>query len=186
MHPSAPGSRSKCRGAPFLLRFPAFSQKEQNGPFFTFPWRFQKAFTSTCGGGGLPSPKNYFFVFAGAPRRPATPGIPALRARDSSSAVRSGEWPAWFSFWFSVRFSGRWRAPAKGTAWAGFNSKILLLLHHEPGTHPAGSQPPSAIPLTQAVLSRPRTVGSHRSSVGGNKRAEGVPRSKACTVPFIE
>ena len=25
----------------FLLRFPAFSQKEQNGPFFTFPWRFQ-------------------------------------------------------------------------------------------------------------------------------------------------
>ena len=26
----------------FLLRFPAFSQKEQNGPFFTFPWRFQK------------------------------------------------------------------------------------------------------------------------------------------------
>jgi hypothetical protein len=30
--------------------------------------------------------------------------------------VRSGEWPAWFSFWFS----GCWRALlAKGTAWAG-------------------------------------------------------------------
>ena len=26
----------------FLLRFPAFSQKEKIGPFFTFPWRFQK------------------------------------------------------------------------------------------------------------------------------------------------
>ena len=26
----------------FLLRFPAFSQKEQNRPFFAFPWRFQK------------------------------------------------------------------------------------------------------------------------------------------------
>ena len=25
----------------FLLRFPAFSQKEQNGPFFTFSWLFQ-------------------------------------------------------------------------------------------------------------------------------------------------
>ena len=25
----------------FLLRFPAFSQKEQNGPFFAFSWRFQ-------------------------------------------------------------------------------------------------------------------------------------------------
>ena len=35
------------------------------------------------------------------------------------STVRSGEWPAWLSFWFS----GRWRALAKGTAWAGFYSK---------------------------------------------------------------
>ena len=32
----------------FLLRFPAFSQKEQNGPPFTFPWRFQK-FLATLG-----------------------------------------------------------------------------------------------------------------------------------------
>ena len=39
-------------------------------------------------------------------------------------AVRSGEWPAWFSFWFS----GRWQALAKGTAWAGFYSVILRLL----------------------------------------------------------
>ena len=31
------------------------------------------------------------------------------------STVRSDEWPAWFSFWFS----GCWRALAKGTAWAG-------------------------------------------------------------------
>ena len=30
----------------FLLRFPAFSQKEQNGPFFTFPWRFQTFLTA--------------------------------------------------------------------------------------------------------------------------------------------
>ena len=30
----------------FLLRFPAFSQKERNGPFFTFPWRFQKFLTA--------------------------------------------------------------------------------------------------------------------------------------------
>ncbi len=30
--------------------------------------------------------------------------------------MRSDEWPAWFSFWFS----GCWRALAKGTAWAGF------------------------------------------------------------------
>ena len=30
--------------------------------------------------------------------------------------MRSDEWPAWFSFCFS----GRWRALAKGTAWAGF------------------------------------------------------------------
>ena len=32
------------------------------------------------------------------------------------STVRSDECPAWFSFWFS----GRWRALAKGTAWADF------------------------------------------------------------------
>ena len=30
----------------FLLRFPAFSQKEQNGPSFTFPWRFQTFLTA--------------------------------------------------------------------------------------------------------------------------------------------
>ena len=50
LYPSASGSRSKCRGAPFFLpRFPAFSQKEQNGPsFFTFSWRFQKVFNSTA------------------------------------------------------------------------------------------------------------------------------------------
>ena len=30
----------------FLLRFPAFSQKEQNGPFFAFSWRFQKPLTA--------------------------------------------------------------------------------------------------------------------------------------------
>jgi len=36
--------------------------------------------------------------------------------------VRSDEWPAWFCFWFS----GRWRALAKGTAWAGFYCAI----HH--------------------------------------------------------
>ena len=47
-----------------------------------------------------------------------------LRAPSSTAArpdpppcvqtVRSGEWPAWFFFWFS----GRWRAFAQGTAWA--------------------------------------------------------------------
>ena len=40
------------------------------------------------------------------------------------STVRSDEWPAWFSFWFS----GCWRALAKGTAWAFFYCVILLLL----------------------------------------------------------
>ena len=45
------------------------------------------------------------------------------RAADPPT-VRSGEWPAWFSFWFS----GCWRALAKGTAWAGFYCVILLLL----------------------------------------------------------
>ena len=39
------------------------------------------------------------------------------------STARSGEWPAWFSFWFS----GCWRALAKGTAWAVFYCVILLL-----------------------------------------------------------
>ena len=40
------------------------------------------------------------------------------------STVRSGEWPAWFSF----LFSGRWRSLAKGTAWAFFYCAITLLL----------------------------------------------------------
>ena len=42
---------------------------------------------------------------------------------DRPSTVRSGEWPAWFSFWFS----GCWWALAKGTAWAGFYCAIQ---HH--------------------------------------------------------
>ena len=42
------------------------------------------------------------------------------------STVRSDEWAAWFSFWFS----GYWRALAKGTAWAGFYCAILLLLEN--------------------------------------------------------
>ena len=40
------------------------------------------------------------------------------RAQPWPSTARSGEWPAWFSFWFS----GCWRALAKGTAWAGLLS----------------------------------------------------------------
>ena len=32
----------------FLLRFPAFSQKEQNGPFFTFSWLFQTFLKALC------------------------------------------------------------------------------------------------------------------------------------------
>ena len=44
--------------------------------------------------------------------------------RDRPPTVRSDEWPAWFSFWFS----GCWRALAKGTVWAGFYCAILLLL----------------------------------------------------------
>ena len=46
-------------------------------------------------------------LHAGRPVRPST--------------VRSDEWPAWFSFWFS----GCWRALAKGTAWAGFSPPVL-------------------------------------------------------------
>ena len=47
-----------------------------------------------------------------------------LITKNWPSTVRSEEWPAWFSFWFS----GCWRALAKGTAWAGFYCAILLLL----------------------------------------------------------
>ena len=50
--------------------------------------------------------------------------VPVASARPRPSTVRSDEWPAWFSFWFS----GCWRALAKGTAWAGFYCVILLLL----------------------------------------------------------
>ena len=39
---------------------------------------------------------------------------------NSRSAVRSGQWPAWFSFWFS----GCWRALAKGSARAGLYCAI--------------------------------------------------------------
>ena len=44
--------------------------------------------------------------------------------------LRSVEWPAWFSFWFS----GCWRALAKGTARVGFDCEILLLLRSPHGT----------------------------------------------------
>ena len=44
----------------------------------------------------------------------------------AARAARSGEWPAWFSFWFS----GCWRALAKGTVWAGFYRAIRH--HHGP------------------------------------------------------
>ena len=40
-------------------------------------------------------------------------GTKAQRSHLRPSTVRSDEWPAWFSFWFS----GCWRALAKGTAW---------------------------------------------------------------------
>ena len=42
------------------------------------------------------------------------------------STVRFGDWPAWFSFWFS----GRWRALSKGTARAGFYRTVLLSTLH--------------------------------------------------------
>ena len=40
------------------------------------------------------------------------------------STARSGEWPAWFFFWFS----GCWRALAKGTAWAGFPKAQFIII----------------------------------------------------------
>ena len=46
-----------------------------------------------------------------------------MRFHRRPSTVRSDEWPAWFSFWFS----GCWRALAKGTAWAGLYCAVLLL-----------------------------------------------------------
>ena len=49
---------------------------------------------------------------------------PARHAPPHASTVRSDEWPAWFSLWFS----GCCRSLAKGTAWAGFYCSILLLL----------------------------------------------------------
>ena len=48
--------------------------------------------------------------------------------------MRSDEWPAWFSFWFS----GCWRALAKGTAWAGFYCVITT--------------PPSLLPYFAVTL----------------------------------
>ena len=44
--------------------------------------------------------------------------------------MRSDEWPAWFSFWFS----GCWRALAKGTALAGFYCAIIS---GHPGLRPS-------------------------------------------------
>ena len=59
----------------FLLRFPAFSQKEQNGPFFTFSWRFQKAFTSP----GLYIPSTARSMMAGRPVFPGADGCLPIR-----------------------------------------------------------------------------------------------------------
>ena len=60
--------------------------------------------------------KRFAFIQRQFPRA----GMPSLPVPWSSTA-RSGEWLAWFSFWFSER----WRALSKGTAWAGllFNSQ---------------------------------------------------------------
>ena len=58
--------------------------------------------------------KNFSFVVF--PARTTEPAA-VLALRQMSCPSRSGEWPAWFSFWFS----GCWRALATcGTAWAGF------------------------------------------------------------------
>ena len=70
------------------------------------------------------------------------------------STVRSGEWPAWFSFWFS----GRWRAPlAKGTAWAGFYCAILLLLL----SHKFRAFRTNSAPTHRAWVGRPRRNQLH-------------------------
>ena len=63
-------------------------------------------------------------------RRPGVSGV-------WPSTVRSGEWPAWFFFWFS----GRWRALAKGTAWAGFYRAVLLLLGFVVSSRPSRGKP---------------------------------------------
>ena len=54
------------------------------------------------------------------------------------STVRSGEWPTWFSFWFS----GCRRALAKGQRHGvdGFYCAILLLLPHRPLSNRPGQR----------------------------------------------
>ena len=76
--------------------------------------------------------------------------------------MRSDEWPAWFSFWFS----GCWRALAKGTAWAFFYSAILLLLlpkppHGGPGREPNHCAEPLAarLPFTTQLDFELHTAG---------------------------
>ena len=64
------------------------------------------------------------------------------------STVRSDEWPAWFSFWFS----GCWRALAKGMAWAGFYCVILLLCAITCAIH-------NHRPLQLPLLAMDRAVG---------------------------
>ena len=74
--------------------------------------------------------------------------------------VRSGEWPAWFSFWFS----GCWRALAKGTAWADF---YCVIHHHRRVTKRGFTRPKQKpremnLPLTQG---QPRCPNPSEDSV---------------------
>ena len=96
-------------------------------------------------------------------------------------AVRSGEWPAWFSFWFS----GCWRALAKGTAWAGFYSAIRLLLLASLRVpielaHTKRAWRPALAPRLHARLARPCEPGQDaplsQSSLEWSEPQPGPPR----------
>ena len=56
--------------------------------------------------------------------RQRPPPAPPMSTPPRPSTMRSDEWPAWFSFWFS----GCWRALAKGTAWAFFKVQFIIII----------------------------------------------------------
>ena len=80
----------------FLLRFPAFSQKEQNGPFFTFSWLFQTflpALTSASRLASLASPTAAQRAFGRLRWLPAVLGTPSnaeVSERPAAAEVAPG------------------------------------------------------------------------------------------------
>ena len=83
------------------------------------------------------------------------------------STVRSDEWPAWFSFWFS----GCWRALSKGTAWAGF---VVFFRPSRGGLSAIWHQAEKT--TTRTRNARSEIAGSAGRRCGSSLLAEAVPR----------